>query len=149
MLRSTFHSVLNNSQVSRKLLMDIQTSVQLYLKSKPATLVDFPFDNVTEVYKVKGKMFALLGTGKDQIKASDGSTPYWLNLKCDPEEALMLRDIFPAIIAGYHMNKKHWNTVILDGSIPQGEIERMIDNSFKLVVSKMPKKDQQSILVHL
>lgn len=129
--------------------MDIQTSVQQYLKSKPATLVDFPFDNVTEVYKVKGKMFALLGSGKDHIKAPDDATPYFLNLKCDPDEALMLRDIFPAIIAGYHMNKKHWNTVILDGSIPQGEIERMIDNSFDLVVSKMTKKDQASILLHL
>ncbi|MBU2918140.1 MmcQ/YjbR family DNA-binding protein [Psychrosphaera sp. F3M07] len=129
--------------------MDIQTSVQQYLKTKPATLVDFPFDNVTEVYKVKGKMFALLGSGKDHLKAPDNSTPYFLNLKCDPDEALMLRDIFPAIIAGYHMNKKHWNTVILDGSIPQGEIERMIDNSFDLVVSKMTKKDQASILLHL
>jgi len=129
--------------------MDIQTSVQQYLKTKPATLVDFPFDNVTEVYKVKGKMFALLGSGKDHIKAPDNSTPYFLNLKCDPDEALMLRDIFPAIIAGYHMNKKHWSTVILDGSIPQGEIERMIDNSFMLVVSKMPKKDQRSININM
>jgi len=61
----------------------------------------------------------------------------------------MLRDIFPSIMPGYHMNKRCWNTVILDGSIPQGEIERMIDNSFKLVVSKMTKKDQQSIITHL
>ena len=72
-----------------------------------------------------------------------------MNLKCDPDEAVMLRDIFPAVIPGYHMNKSFWNSIILDGSIPKGEIERMIDNSFNLVVSKMTKKDQQSILVHL
>jgi len=61
----------------------------------------------------------------------------------------MLRDIFPSIIPGYHMNKSSWNSVILDGSIPQGEIERMMDNSYLLVVSKMTKKDQASILLHL
>jgi predicted DNA-binding protein (MmcQ/YjbR family) len=61
----------------------------------------------------------------------------------------MLRDLFPAIIPGYHMNKRLWNTIILDDSIPQGEIERMIDNSFKLVVSQMPNKDQQSLLLHI
>lgn len=66
-----------------------------------------------------------------------------------PDEASILQDIFPSVIPAYHINKRHWNTIILDGSIPQGEIERMIDNSFKLVVSKMTKKDQQSILVHL
>ena len=72
-----------------------------------------------------------------------------MNLKCDPDEAVMLRDIFPSVIPGYHMSKRLWNTIILDGSIPQGEIERMIDNSFKLVVSKMTKKAQQSLLLHL
>jgi len=72
-----------------------------------------------------------------------------MNLKCDPDEASALRDIFAAVIPGYHMNKRLWNTIILDGSIPQGEIERMIDNSFMLVVNKMTKKDQQSILIHL
>ncbi len=57
-----------------------------------------------------------------------------MNLKCDPAEAEMLRDIFPAVIPGYHMNKRHWNTVELDGSIPDSEIQRMVDNSFALVV---------------
>jgi len=134
-------------------IMDIKTTVQRYLINKPATLVDFPFDSVTEVYKVKGKMFALLGKDKskhvEHEQASNNLIPYRLNLKCDPDEAQILRDIFPAITAGYHMNKKHWNTIILNGSVPQGEVERMIDNSFKLVVSKMAKKDQASVLVHL
>jgi len=87
-----------------------------------------------------------MGKGKSLAAEKDY---WWMNLKCDPEEAVMLRDIFVAVIPGYHMNKRLWNTVILDGSIPQGEIERMMDNSFQLVVSNMPQKDQQSILVHL
>jgi len=98
-------------------------------------------------------MFATLALGKmgkgDGGAVSSSKADWWMNLKCDPDEAVMLRDIFPSVIPGYHMNKRLWNTVILDGSIPQGEIERMMDNSYLLVVSKMTKKDQQSILVHL
>ncbi len=124
-----------------------------YLLSKPETLLDFPFGDDVKVFKIKNKMFATLALGKvdkgDGGAVSSGEGDWWMNLKCDPDEAVMLRDIFPAVIPGYHMNKRLWNTIILDGSIPQGEIERMIDNSFKLVVSKMTKKDQASILVHL
>lgn len=121
--------------------------VNQYLLSKLETEQSFPFGDGVYVYKVKAKMFATLSLGK--ISNNGDESYWWLNLKCDPDEAVMLRDIFPSIIPGYHMNKKLWNTVILDGSIPQGEIERMIDNSYMLVVSKMTKKDQQSILVHL
>ena len=127
--------------------MDYKQAEQ-YLLSKVEATLDFPFGDDVKVFKVKNKMFATLSMGK--MGKGDGETQdYWMNLKCDPEEAIMLRDIFPSVIPGYHMNKKLWNTIIFDGSIPQGEIERMIDNSFKLVVSKMTKKDQQSILVHL
>lgn len=112
---------------------------QKYLLAKPYCLLDYPFGKDVMVFKVKGKMFATLSY--DRISGQCA-----INLKCDPHEAAALRDIFSAVTAGYHMNKKHWNTVVIDGSIPQGEIERMIDNSFKLVVSKMTKKDQQSIL---
>ncbi len=112
-----------------------------YLLAKPKTIEDYPFGPDVAVYKVMGKMFATLAMGKS--KANDeGKSHWWMNLKCDPAEASMLRDIFPAVIPGYHMNKAHWNTIILDGSIPKGEIERMIDNSLMLVVSKMTKKDQ-------
>ena len=122
-----------------------------YSLSKPETSLDYPFGDDVKVFKVKKKMFATLSLGKGKEKGTDGKMAgnYCMNLKCDPDEAIMLRDIFPSIIPGYHMNKAQWNTVILDGSIPQGEIERMIDNSFKLVASKMTKKDQQSILLHL
>jgi predicted DNA-binding protein (MmcQ/YjbR family) len=118
-----------------------------YLLNKPESIVDYPFGDEVKVFKVKNKMFATLSVGK-MGKSDDGKKGWWMNLKCDPDEAIMLRDIFPSVFPGYHMNKRLWNTIILDGSIPQGEIERMIDNSFKLVVSKMTKKDQQAILLH-
>ena len=113
-----------------------------YLLSKPETTESYPFGPDVAVYKVKKKMFATLALGKMGKGDADGSGKWWMNLKCDPAEAFMLRDIFPGVIPGYHMNKVHWNTIILDGSIPKGEIERMIDNSFLLVVKKMSKRDQ-------
>lgn len=119
-----------------------------YMLELPYTSLDFPFGDGVSVFKVKGKMFATLAIGKMGKGDANGDQHWWMNLKCDPDEAVMLRDIFSSIIPGYHMNKRHWNTIMLDGSIPQGEIERMIDNSFKLVVSKMTKKEQQSILMH-
>lgn len=128
--------------------MDKET-IQQYLLALPHTYLDFPFGDEVEVYKVKNKMFATLAMGKMGKGDDEGNLHWWMNVKCALDEALMLRDIFPSITPGYHMNKRHWNTIILDGSMPQGEIERMMDNSFKLVVSKMTKKDQQSILVHL
>jgi len=119
-----------------------------YLLAKPEASLYYPFGDDVKVFKVKNKMFATLALGK-MGKGDGDKQDWWMNLKCDPEEAVMLRDIFPSVIPGYHMNKRLWNTIILDGSIPQGEIERMMDNSFKLVVSKMTKKEQASILVHL
>ena len=121
---------------------------QQYLLLKPEANLYHPFGEEVQVFKVKNKMFATLALGK-MGKGDGDRQDWWLNLKCDPDEAIMLRDIFPAVVPGYHMNKRLWNTIILDGSIPQGEIERMIDNSFMLVVSNMTKKDQQSILMHL
>lgn len=125
--------------------------VESYLLNKPETTLDYPFGEDCKVFKVKGKMFATLSFGTGNEKDTNGKLAgqYCMNLKCDPDEASMLRDIFPSVIPGYHMNKAQWNTIILDGSIPQGEIERMIDNSYMLIVNKMTKKDQQSILVLL
>jgi predicted DNA-binding protein (MmcQ/YjbR family) len=112
-------------------------SLHDYLLSMPATTMDNPFGPDVMVFRVKNKMFATLAA------AADKTPVYWLNLKCDPDEAEMLRSIFPAIIPGYHMCKRTWNTIILDGSVPVGEIERLADNSYELVVNKMTKKDQQ------
>ncbi len=123
-----------------------------YLLSKPATSLYYPFGDDVKVFRVKKKMFATITLGQTakSAKVEDAAKKhYWMNLKCDPDEAVMLRDIFPAVIPGYHMNKTNWNSIILDGSIPQGELERMMDNSYMLVVSKMTKKDQASILLQL
>ncbi len=109
---------------------------QRYLLSKPESIEDFPFGPDVYVYKVRGKMFATLGFNNNVAR---------MNLKCDPEEALALRDIFESVLPGYHMNKAHWNTVILDGSIPTGELERMIDRSFGLVVKGLKKSERQAL----
>lgn len=114
-----------------------------YLLNKPESVQDYPFGPDAAVYKVHGKMFALVGTEK----LEDGRFQLRINLKCDPMEAMQLRDVFDCVIPGYHMNKTHWNTVILDGSLPDGEIERMIDNSYALVVKGLPKKERQGLQV--
>jgi len=102
--------------------MDYEASRD-YLLAKPKTIEDYPFGPDVAVYKVMGKMFATLALGKD--KAGDrGFKHWWMNLKCDPAEASILRDIFPAVIPGYHMNKAHWNTVILGDSIPRNFYRR-------------------------
>lgn len=130
-----------------------QQQVRKYLLDKPFTVETFPFGDDVSVFKVKHKMFATLSSGKmskgDDESTDTGNDICWVNLKCDPQEAIMLRDIFPSVIPGYHMSKVHWNTVKLDGSVPEGEIHRMMDNSFNLVVSNMIARDQQAILQHL
>jgi len=87
----------------------------------------FPFGESALVFKTKGKMFLLL---------SLEAQPLSLNAKCDPEKAVLLREEFPAVLPGYHMNKKHWNTVLIDGSLPDRQIRDMIDHSFDLVSKK-------------
>jgi predicted DNA-binding protein (MmcQ/YjbR family) len=126
-----------------------QQEARKYLLNKPFSVETFPFGDDVSVFKVKHKMFATLAVGKMGKGEDEDNGIYWMNLKSDPQEAIMLRDIFPSVIPGYHMSKVHWNTVKLDGTVPPGEIQRMMDNSFDLVVSKMTKKDQQSILIHL
>lgn len=109
--------------------MDLE-KLRTYLMSRPGAVEDFPFDAVTLVAKVGGKMFALVGT--DEV-------PLRLNLKCEPEKAVVLREYYGAVLPGYHMNKRHWNTVVLDGSIPEVEVLSMIDDSYALVVAGLPK----------
>ena len=111
--------------------------LQHYLLNKPEASEDFPFGPDAAVYKVHGKMFALVFQRQQQLLA--------INLKCDPLEAQQLRDVFSAVTPGYHMNKRHWNTVLLDGTVPGGEIERMVDHSFRLVVEGLPKKQRRAL----
>lgn len=107
-----------------------------YLLQRPEAWEDYPFGADTLVAKVKDKMFATLS-----VNEGIGN----MNLKCAHEEALFLRDMFAAVIPGYHMNKKHWNTIILDGSIPAGEIERMIDRSYGLVVKSLKASERKQL----
>ena len=123
-------------------------SAREYLLSKPEAVEDYPFGPDVMVFKVKGKMFALLSSvgGKNPDKRAQ------MNLKCEPLEATQLRDVFDDVIAGYHMNKKHWNTLYLtDGEkisdIPVGEVERQIDNSYALVLQGMTKALRRSLEV--
>lgn len=111
-------------------------AARVYLLGRPEAWEDHPFGPDVAVYKVRSKMFATLGY-EEQVAR--------INLKCDPEEALVLRDIFDAVVPGYHMNKAHWNTVILDSSIPREEIERMIDRSYALVVKGLKKSERTSL----
>lgn len=103
-----------------------------YCLSKKGVTEEFPFDQNTLVFKVMGKMFALA-----DVDIFDG-----INLKCDPEKAIELREKFPAISPGYHMNKKHWNTIINDGSLDASFIFSLIDDSYNLVVKGLTKKDR-------
>lgn len=112
-------------------------SARAYLLSKPEAWLDYPFGPDVGVPKVRKKMFATLGE-----EMADGKPLARINLKCEPNEALLLRDVFDAVIPGYHMNKTHWNTVLLDGTVPLGELERMIDNSYALVAKTLPKADR-------
>ncbi|MCT4542899.1 MAG: MmcQ/YjbR family DNA-binding protein [Vallitalea sp.] len=113
--------------------------IRNYILSKPGAFEDFPFGDDVPVFKVAKKMFALFNSDGDNLK---------INLKCDPSEALYLRETFDAIIPGYHMNKKHWNTVIIDGSLPDEMVKELIDKSYKLVFSKL-KKDEKIMINNL
>jgi predicted DNA-binding protein (MmcQ/YjbR family) len=95
----------------------------------------FPFDNNTLVFKVMGKLFALA-----DVEEFDG-----INLKGDPEENVQLREKHDGIQPGYHMNKKHWNTVLTDGSVNDKMIKEMIDKSYDLVRAGLPKKDRDQL----
>ena len=101
--------------------------LRLYALSKPGVEEGFPFGEETLVFKVKGKIFLLMGMN---------NAPLQFNVKCDPELALELREQYDAVQPGYHMNKKHWNTVIIDNSLTGKQLIEMIDHSFKLVSGK-------------
>lgn len=115
--------------------MDVE-ELRKYCLSLPHSSEHMPFDDSTLVFKVAGKMFALI---------SLDSSPLRITLKSNPEDAIQLRAEWPAILPGYHMNKKHWNTVIIDGSLSSEFIIGLIDQSHSLVVSTLPKKIQKQI----
>lgn len=108
--------------------------LRAYLLSFNAAVEDFPFNPETSVFKVLGKMFAL--------SYLDGH-PLTVNLKCEPEDAVRLRDEYPGlIIPGYHMNKRHWNTVTVDGDLPDRVVRELIEDSYDLVVAGLPRAER-------
>lgn len=106
--------------------MNIET-LREYCLSKPDAEETQPFGPDTLVYKVNGKMFLLTGLDEEQLS---------FNVKCNPDKAIELREEYPCVIPGYHMNKKHWNTVIVDGSVATSLLKEWIDDSYSLVVGK-------------
>ncbi len=106
-------------------------SIREYILKKPSVTEGFPFGEDTLVFKVNGKIFLLAGLDE---------TPLQFNVKCDPEKAIQLREDFPeSVLPGYHMNKKHWNTIIVDGRLTAKELKEMIDDSYALVAPKKRK----------
>ncbi len=114
--------------------MDIE-GFREYCISKKGVTEELPFDNETLVFKVMGKMFAL--TDLDHFES--------INLKCDPEYAIELREKYSGVIPGYHMNKKQWNTVMTDGSVPDESLYKWIDDSYDLIVLGLPKKLKEAL----
>ncbi|MCB0153612.1 MAG: MmcQ/YjbR family DNA-binding protein [Anaerolineae bacterium] len=116
--------------------MELQ-QLQTYLLEKKGVTEEQPFGPEVLVFKVLGKMFALLAWQE---------RPLHLSLKCDPDLAITLRSQYPAVTPGYHLNKKHWNTLTLDGSLPEAEVLGLIDHSYALVVKTLKKADREKLL---
>jgi predicted DNA-binding protein (MmcQ/YjbR family) len=104
-------------------MMDHKT-VEDYVLSMPNAVRDYPFGEEVAVYKVNDKMFALIPEGKAPVRIS---------LKCDPQLSVILREKYESVMAGYHLNKKHWNTIVLSGQLPWEEVQGLILLSYNLV----------------
>lgn len=114
--------------------MDIEKYRQFCLSLKEAT-EGTPFDEKTLLFSIKGKMFS----------STNIETFELINVKCEPEKAIELREEFEAVIPGYYMNKKHWNSIKMDNTISDQQIQEWIENSYELVVSTLPQKVQKEL----
>jgi predicted DNA-binding protein (MmcQ/YjbR family) len=110
--------------------MNIET-LREYCLSKPDTEETLPFGPDTLVFKVEGKVFLLVGLDEEQLS---------FNVKCDPDKAIELREEYACVLPGYHMNKKHWNTIVVDGTVSSKQLKEWIDGSYELVSQKKKKK---------
>ncbi len=115
--------------------MNIDSYIE-YCKEKEGTSLDFPFGENVMVIKVGRKMFVLIKNTENPPK---------MTLKCDPDKSVELRNKYKAIKPGYHMNKRNWNTIDMDGSVPDEEIYNMIDESYELVIQTLSKAKRQKI----
>ncbi|MWV42745.1 MmcQ/YjbR family DNA-binding protein [Paenibacillus sp. HJL G12] len=116
----------------------MKDSIIKYCVEKKGATEDYPFGPDPLVFKIAGKMFALLSEEKGDYSS--------LTLKCDPVIAESLREQHEAVLPGYHMNKEHWNTILMNGSLPVSDVFDMIDHSYDMVVKNLPKRLRESIL---
>jgi predicted DNA-binding protein (MmcQ/YjbR family) len=114
----------------------IQDRVMAACAAKPGSAEDYPFGDGVAVFKVAGRIFALVPLGPP---------PGSVSLKCDPHLSLSLRARYAAITPGYHLNKRHWNTVELDGSVPDDELLELIDHSYDLVVARLTRAQRNRV----
>ncbi|MCA9837838.1 MAG: MmcQ/YjbR family DNA-binding protein [Trueperaceae bacterium] len=116
--------------------MQTLAELRAYCQTKPSSQEDMPFGPEVLTFKVGGKMYALCQLTENPLR---------INLKCEPELAELLRAKHPAILPGYHMNKRHWNTLILDGSLTHTTLTELIDLSYELVLAKLSKQERNSL----
>jgi predicted DNA-binding protein (MmcQ/YjbR family) len=112
------------------------TDLRAWCLGRPGAVEEFPFTPEVSVFKVAGKMFAL--TALDRL-------PLTVSLKCEPDLAIALRDSYDAIRPGYHLNKRHWNTVTVDAGLPDQLVRDLIEDSYDLVVSALPKRTRERL----
>lgn len=111
-------------------------AVRAHCLRQKGAVEEFPFGPEARVFKVMGKMFALMPVGGKET---------WISLKCEPLLAIALRETYPAVRGGYHLNKKHWNSVYVDGSISDDEVRDMIDHSYDLVVKGLTRAQREAL----
>jgi len=114
-----------------------QLDLEKYCLKKNGVVKEYPFDQTTAVYKVANKMFALT--------SDDDAKPMQINVKCDPLYALELRSMYESVIAGYHMNKKHWNTLSCNKELSDALIYELVDDSYNLIVASLSKKVRETL----
>jgi len=112
------------------------TRILAYLSAMPGAVEEYPFGPDVPVFKVMGRMFAYLSPGRE---------PPWLTLKLDPILGQLARTAHAAVFPGYHMNKEHWNTVVLDGTVPEPEILAWIEDSYELVVAGLSRAKRERL----
>ena len=107
------------------------TELRRWCLEHAGAVEDFPFSPDTSVFKVGGKVFAISALGREPLAVS---------VKCEPELAAQLRHTYPAIRPGYHLNKRHWNTIVLDGTLPDQLVRDLVEDSYDLIVGALPKR---------
>jgi predicted DNA-binding protein (MmcQ/YjbR family) len=112
------------------------TGLRAWCLRQPGAIEDFPFGPETSVFKVAGKMFALSALER---------TPLEVSVKCEPDRAVDLRATYPAIRPGYHLSKRHWNTLTMDGSLPEQLVRDLVEDSYDLVVGALPKRVRERL----